>query len=335
MVAVAAVACQAAGSVPSSVPAGGSTSPDPSETFATPAAIPKGLILFHRLEDDEVEHYFTIRTDGTDERALFTLQGCGCARWSPAGDHVWTMGATGHGTYSFMTMRPDGRDAVVMAPPIRTLNLGPAAPSANGDWIAFDGWDETDPARNGLYLGSPDLRDLRLVMTNPEGTIRNEPFGVTADGSRVLVFAETGRVGGIAHAGKLLAVETKGGASRQLNPVGTVHGWTGVAGGSLSPDGRQVAFAVDNAVFVSDIDGGEATRITDQGAFVSAVSWSPTGDWIVYTRHEEAGSLIALVSPDGNVQTAITSNEGSDEAAGATWSPEGHLHHVERSVDGS
>jgi hypothetical protein len=334
VVAAIVVACRASESI-RSAPAGASASsaslPAP---VATPAAVPAGRILFYRLEAGEVEHYFTIGTDGSDERAVFTLEGCGCARWSPAGTHIWTMGSTGHGTFSFTTMRPDGTNRVVLEPPIETLNLGPAAASADGRWVAFDGWDETDPSRNGLYLGSPDLTDLSLVMANREGTVRTEPFGVTAAGPHVLFFAETGPVGDIAHAGSLFVVEAGGRGLRQLNPPGTLHGWTGEAAGSLSPDGRQVAFAADNAVYVASIAGGDAIQITDRGGFASAVSWSPTGEWIAYTRSDGAGSVVNLVSPDGRVQKAISADDGSDRAAGATWSPDGNHLLVQRTIDG-
>ena len=82
------------------------------------------------LKADEVEDYFTIDTDGTDAIALFTLQGCGCARLSPDGTHIWTMGQTEHGTPPRLTtMRLDGSEREVFAPPSETLNLGPRRPA--------------------------------------------------------------------------------------------------------------------------------------------------------------------------------------------------------------
>ena len=162
-----------------------------------PAEVPAGRILFYRRESDELEHYYSINTDGTNEQSLFTADGCApCVRWSPDGTRVWTMGATGHGTWSLSTMRPDGSDRVTISPPIESLNLGPAVPSVDGSWIAFGGWDETNPSRSGLYIGSLDLADLRFVMPIPEGTIGVEPFGVTPDGSHIVFFADrgTGRI---------------------------------------------------------------------------------------------------------------------------------------------
>lgn len=301
-----------------------------STATAAPAELPAGRIVFERQDSDAREHYFTINADGTDERPLFTAAGCGCARWSTDGTRVWTMGATGHGTWSFTTMRPDGSDRAVISPPIETLNLGPATPSVDGRWIAFDGWDETDPSRNGLYLGSPDLADLRLVTPLPEGTDYVDPFGVTPDGSHVLFLAE--RADEPHEEGDLYVVRADGTGLRQLNPPDTKLNFQ-LAPASLSPDGRQAAFGVDDAVFIVDMEGGEARPITDRGGFVWAVSWSPTGEWIAYTRQHGTMSVISLVQPDGTDQEEISATDGSDEVAGGAWSPDGKYLLVLRGPD--
>jgi hypothetical protein len=297
---------------------------------AAPVAMPPGRILFHRLKADEVEDYFTIDTDGSNELALFTLQGCGCARLSPDGTHVWTMGQTKHGTYSFTAMRLDGSQREVVAPPSKTLNLGPAATSQDGHWLAFDGWDETKPARNGLYLGSSDLTDLRFVMALPDGAVRFEPFAVTPDGSGVLLFLEEGAEGPFTHYGGVYLVDRHGTGLRQLNPAGTWHGWTGDFAGGLSPDGRRVAFATDQGVFIADLDGGEPERIGEWTGFASVVSWSPTGEWISYTRHSGTAAVLSLVQADGSEEREFPAATGSR----AVWSPDGQHLLVRRGEEG-
>ena len=326
-------ASQTPGTSPDLTSSGASSSglPSPaSPATEAPADAPAGRILFERPTSDGIEHYFTINADGTDERPLFTAAGCGCARWSTDGTRVWTMGATGHGTWSFTTIRPDGSDRVVIEPPIETLNLGPATPSVNGRWIAFDGWDETDPSRNGLYLGSPDLADLRLVTPLPEGTVHVDPFGVTPDGSHVLFLAE--RADEPHEGGDLYVVNADGTGLRRLNPPGTTLN-LGVAPASLSPDGRQAAFGVDDAVFSVDMDGGAVRPITNRGGFVWAVSWSPTAEWIAYTRQHGTLSVVSLVRPDGTDQEEISATDGSDEVAGGAWSPGGDALLVLRGPD--
>lgn len=290
---------------------------------AAPVAMPPGRILFHRLGANEVEDYFTIDTDGTDELALFTLQGCGCARLSPDGTRIWTMGETEHGTYSFTTMRLDGSERQVIAPPSTTLSLGPAASSPNGRALAFDGWDDSHPSRNGLYLsGSPDLTDLVRIRATPEDAIRFEPFAVTPAASQVLFFLEDGPRGDVTHTGGVYVINADGNGLRQLNPADTWHGWTGDFAGGLSPDGRRVAFATNRGVYVADLDGGEPARVSDWNGFASAVSWSPTGEWITYTRNSGATTVLSLVQPDGMEEREFPAAAG----ARGVWSPDGkHL----------
>ena len=319
-----ALALAACSAVPASP--GGSSSSEPSAAAVPQVPVPAGRILFMRRGQDGVEHYFTIKTDGTDEHALFDAEGCSCARWSADGTLVLTLGATEHDTWSLRTIRPDGSGDAVVPNPIETLNLAPGASSADGRLIAFNGWDETDSANTGLWLASPDLSDLRMVMPLQEGMLAIEPFGVTPDGSQIVFFAETGPHGETTHAGDIFVVNADGTALRQLNPLGTKTGFIGPAVLTLSPDGQQAAFSLDNAIWVVDLAGGEARPITDRTGFVWAASWSPTGEWIAFTRQHGATSVIGLVRPDGTDDHEITANDATDETAMPMWSPDGkHL----------
>jgi TolB protein len=170
-------------------------------------------------------------------------------------------------------------------------------------------------------------------MRLPKGMLAVEPFGVTPEGSKIAFFGETGPDGDITHAGDVYVVNSDGSGLRKLNPPRTKIGSIGMPTGSLSPDGRHAAFGVDDAVFVIDIDGGEARQITDRVGFVWAVSWSPTGEWIAYTRQHGTMSVISLARPDGTDQNEILAKDGSDETAGGAWSPKGDALLVRRGTD--
>jgi Tol biopolymer transport system component len=281
-----------------------------------------------------VERYFTIRPDGADERALFTAEGCECAHWSADGTRVLTLSENREGVLSFTTIKPDGSDRTVINSPIKTLNLAAGASSADGRVIAFNGWDEKVSSRNGGYLAAADLSDLRLVAPLLDGWLAVEPFGVTRDGSRIAFFVDTGPDGAVTHAGDLYVINSDGSGLRQLNPSGTKPGYIGTLPAvSLSPDGRQAAFGVDDAVWVVDLDGGAARQINPRTGFVWAVSWSPTGEWITYTRFHGPTSAVALVRPDGSDDHEITSLDETDEANAAVWSPDGKYLLVPRDSD--
>ena len=338
VLALALAGCQAASTAAPSVVANLPSAPSSPAVTAAPSlpALPPGRILFER-EDSDGEHYFTIRTDGTDEHAIYDREGCECAHWMADGTRVMTIDATGHGNYSFMTILPDGTDRVVLDGPSRTLNLAPGATTLDGRQIAFNGWDDTDPSKTGVYLAAPDLSDLRLVLPLREGWLAVEPSGITPDASRVLFFVDTGPFGRIDHAGNLFVVEADGTRLRQLNPINSKLAYITGGGipGSLSPDGRHAAFTVDDAVWVVDLEGGEARRISNQDGFVWAVSWSPTGEWINYTRFHGPTTTISLVRPDGTEQREISKLDETDEANSAFWSPDGRYLVVNRDSDAS
>ncbi len=325
-------ACQGSASVPTTPPATDVVSPGPSatseptatpEVTTNPADIPAGVVLFHRTGTDDIEHYFTIKTDGTNETPLYTAESCECARWSADFSQVYSVDATGHGTWSLKTVQPDGSDAIVLEPPIETLNVFMGWSSRDGGRIAVPGMDATDPSRSGLYLAAPDLSAMELVTPLLEGWLAVEPFGFSPDGSRIVFFAETGPQGGITHAGDVHVINSDGSGLRQLNPPASGTAYTGMPVISISPDGRQAAFAADDAVWVVDLDGGDARMITPRADFVWAVGWSPTGEWITYTRFHGSTTAVALIRPDGSDDRDITALDESDEANAAVWSPDG------------
>jgi hypothetical protein len=329
-------ACQ--GAAPVATPTTAPRSTDPSASpdataVVTQAPALAGLILFHRRGSDGVEKYFTINPDGTNEQALYEAEGCGCAHWSADWTQILSIGPTDHETWSLMTLNPDGSDKAVIDPPIETLNLFVGAASADGRVLAFQGMDETNPANNGLWIASPDLADARQVMPLGDGMLAVEPFALTPDGSRIVFFAETGPDGGTTHAGDVYVINADGSGLRQLNPPGARTGYTGQPVILLSPDGRQAAFAADDAVWVADLDGGDARAITPKTGFVWAVSWSPTGEWLTYTRFHGHASVIALVHPDGSDDHEITRVDETDEANASVWSPDGKYLLAQRDGD--
>jgi Tol biopolymer transport system component len=332
MAVVSLVACQAApvatptAAAPASPTAPPATAP-PATTaptlVASLAPVPAGRILFMRQGSDGVEHYFTINSDGTDERELYTAEGCGCAHWMADGERVMSLGESRPDTWSLMTIRADGSDRVVIPAPIKTLSLAAGATSLDGRWIAFNGWDNEHPSNAGLYLARPDMTDLRQVLPLQEGMLAVEPFGVTPDGSKIVFFVDTGPDGGTTHGGDLYVVNADGSDLRKLNPGATKTGFIGPPVASLSPDGRQVAFAAGNGVYVADLETGAASPITEQTGTEWAVGWSPTGEWIAYTLNSGGVNAIWLVRPDGTDQHKIPASDVSDEASWGVWSSDG------------
>jgi Tol biopolymer transport system component len=340
-------ACQGSGAVQPTPPSGMVAASAPtatSEPTATPdiapnpADIPTGRILFQRTRRDGVERYFTINTDGTNETAVYEREGCSCAHLSADGTRIHTIGETGHGTWSLETMNLDGTDQIVTDPPIETLNLFIGATSSDGRVLAFEGLDETVRANSGLWIASPTVTDAMQVSPLLDGWNGAAPLGVTPDGSKIVFFVDTGSVGAVTHAGDLYVINADGSGLRQLNPNGTKLEDVGMPVATLSPDGRQAAFGVDNAVWVVDLEGGDAKAITPQLGYAWAVQWSPTGEQLTYTRWHDHTTAVALVRPDGSDDHEITAPVETDEANAAVWSPDGKyllaIRDSDKNVDG-
>ena len=82
----------------------------------------------------------------------------------------------------------------------------------------------------------------------------------------------------------------------------------------VSPDGTQVAW-VGRAqggfdIFVADIDGTNAIRITQDAADNEDPTWSPDGRYLVFSSTRTGRSELWISTADGRHQRAITRTGG-------------------------
>lgn len=96
---------------------------------------------------------------------------------------------------------------------------------------------------------------------------------------------------------------------------------------AISPDGKQIAFALrstrgDSDLFISKLDGLDRHNISNNPAIESSPTWSPSGKQIAFTSNRDGGiSQIFICDADGsNVRKIV--KEGGD-ADSASWSPDG------------
>ncbi|GAB3694759.1 DUF3748 domain-containing protein [Spirosoma flavus] len=100
---------------------------------------------------------------------------------------------------------------------------------------------------------------------------------------------------------QLFGVSPNGGPIRQL----THQPFSIQTTFNFSPDGKQVAYAADNSIFVSDLARGKFQRLTprstDEQRPINGVVWSNKGDRIVYNRYvsTDAGRYIQLFQLTG------------------------------------
>jgi Tol biopolymer transport system component len=298
------------------------------EVSATPTSSPPvepatGRIAFGRV-DRFVGDYvvYLIDPDGTNERQLLP-GGYECARWSPDGQDI----SLGSGIFK-NAGQPNGsfRAFTTFSPPTRylpdpTLSLGCAVWSPDGKRLAYEGWDDTDPTRNGIYtLNATDGSDLQRLTSNPDGG-RDSPGDYSADGSRLFFARDHGCPRNrFACWGPLMVVGMDGSDPRQVT-----SGAYGVP--SLSPDGQTLVASTSNVggkLYLIAVDGSSETPITIPDATSIhdfGPSWSPDGSWIVFPMQSDTFQAwaIARVRPDGSGLFQLT--DSAADAAFPDWAP--------------
>ena len=326
------------------------------QTVPAGLAPPRGTIAFVRA-DLNGNHLFTIRADGTGERQLLATTPLCCVRWSHKGDRL-ALGtsATPGGSELTAIVNADGSGYRVL-PLDSSLSLSGGRWSPDDSRIAFKGFDVSNesfsnPLLNGIYTAdTSDGGNLRRLTTPAAGLLDN-PISYSPDGSRILFWR-----GAADNAvdGQLFLVDIDGTHLMQVSPpgmtvdLGTCGGCGRVGGpfgggdpGGWSPDGSQISFAATSpiasdggrsAVFVAAGDGTNAKRISDWGEDTTSARWSPTGDWIVFDKVNDAAGAhtLYLIRSDGSGIKAIPSGAA---ACCAVWSPDGnHLVFLKGSGD--
>jgi Tol biopolymer transport system component len=236
------------------------------------------------------------------------------------------------------SVHPDGTGYTVhtIGPP--TLNLPPAGWSPDGERFLFEGWDDTDPSRTGLYVSEGPLAEASPVQIT-QAPVHDSPLEWSPDGTRLLLIRVTRCPEGDCDGGDLFVVDSDGSDPIRLNPKGTFVSCCAPA--SWSPDGTEVTFGAltldaagaadktNSAVYVAKADGSGVEAITEPGAYTEGARWSPDGDWIVFTKKSGPvgvkGSDLYLIYPDGRGLSAITTagSAGTSDQVRPVWSPDG------------
>lgn len=101
---------------------------------------------------------------------------------------------------------------------------------------------------------------------------------------------------------------------------------------AIAPDGKRISFAWigpvgsesayqssrQRTIYVKDVDGGEATPLTN-GRFEELLSaWSPDGGRIAFLRREPKGIFLYLIPASGGAEQKIC-----ETGVGLSWSPDG------------
>ena len=295
-----------------SPPAATSTSPD-----ATGSASPEPISLDgHILLTDG--GLYVANADGSD-RQLVHEEGAYCCvnRVSPDGAGILVMPGddfTGAVRGGMLTL--DGSEFALLPQPDETLNLVPSAWSPDGTRIAFEGWDDTDPARNGIYTApATDMTDLVRVTTRP-GLPHDSPLDYSPDGTQILFYRAVRAEPDfpIDIDGSLWVVNVDGTDAHELDTGDVRPWWTA----RWSPDGSTIVFTEERlqptgAIWTINPDGTNLTKVFEdpEGRFARAPVWSPDGSRIMFYLHPISDNFqhdtneIYVINADGSGFTLV------------------------------
>jgi Tol biopolymer transport system component len=144
----------------------------------------------------------------------------------------------------------------------------------------------------------------------------------------------------LAYGGKLHRLNIENGVERVIAFTAAIHRELGpkldfpkrveqgpvkarvIAGASISPDGKHIAYSALSRLYVSEVSGGTPRRVVTESGAEYQPAWSPDGTWLAYVTwtNEEGGIWKVRSDGTGNSQrlTSIPAYY-----ANLCWSPDG------------
>lgn len=260
--------------------------------------------------------------DGSDEQELSGPRAyCCMARISPDHTRILTMpGTDDTGAVRGGTLKLDGSTFELLTRPDETLNLVPQAWSPDGTRIAFEGWDNEDPSRTGVYTARVDGSDLVRVTMSP-GLPHDSVMDYSPDGTQLVIYrairAEPDFP--IDLGGSLWVVNVDGSDAHRLD-TGDVAPWWQAR---WSPDGSRILFATERlqptgVLWTIKPDGSGLAKVFEDpdGGFAIWPVWSPDGSQIMFALHptndpfQHATNTIYAINADGTGLTRVVGGPG-------------------------
>lgn len=233
--------------------------------------------------------YNVANADGSDLEPLFQPgQYCCLARISPDHTRILTMPGTDQtGGVRGGTLTLNTSEFALLPRSDKTLNLVPQAWSPDGTRIAFEGWDDSDPARTGIYTArASDGGDLVRVTTN-QGRPHDMPLDYSPDG-RQLVFYRAVRAEPnlpVDIGGSLWVVNVDGSDAHELDTRDVRPWWNA----RWSPNGSRIVFTVERlqptgGLWTIRPDGTGLEKLFEdpEGGFPVAPVWAPDGSMVMF-----------------------------------------------------
>jgi len=302
---------------PTPTAGGSSSAPSASTVEIVPTAL-EGRILWGNRDT-----FYLANADGSGvEQLADPRQYCCLARISPDHSRILTMPGTdqtGAVTGGTLTLQEPHFDLLPVGD--STLNLVPQAWSPDGTRIAFEGWDDSDPNRTGIYTSRSQEGADMMRVTTVTSRAHDVPLDYSPDGQQ-LVFYRAVRAEPefpVDTGGSLWVVNVDGSNAHQLDTGGVRPWWWA----RWSPDGSTIVFGAERlqptgGLWIIKPDGSSLTVLVPGSAnhFPVGPIWSPDGGEVMFAMNpindafKHPDNEIDIVSADGTGLTTVLDGPG-------------------------
>jgi Tol biopolymer transport system component len=193
----------------------------------------------------------------------------------------------------------------------------------------------TDGSRIYFVAGAPKGWEVAEVpvttgesVTVPlpfEGVVLND---ISRDHTKLLVAAGTK---GTEPNSKYWLVSLPGGPAERLGDVRA-------RGASWSQDGKLLAYAKDQSLFISKADGGESRMLATFDGIPFQPRWSPDGKLLrfyFYDTHSDSGALWEILADGSNAHALFPAWSGVSETCCGLWTSDGKYFVFQATRDGA
>jgi Tol biopolymer transport system component len=305
---------------------------------APAAASPRGTngqIAFDRIDPASgIQSAFIANPDGSG--ATLVVPNTSGPDFSPDGSKLAIPYVLNDGRIGCATIDADGTGYTAFPINDPTLNTGcgTGSWSPDGTRLALETWDDSHPARNGVYtISSADGSGLTRITSNPLGG-HDVPGSYSPDGKKIVFI----RYDANGNPAGLFVVKINNGQLRQLLPasvdlnMGVQSDW--------SPQGNEIIVSlhvtpdVFGSIWVIHADGSGlheirisglncgASRTDPNGVGCHGVRWSPDGQKIIFAAGTAAkGVYIYTANADGTGLAQVSFGGSDDDPAWGTHPP--------------
>jgi Tol biopolymer transport system component len=264
-----------------------------------PLGWPAGTIVFGRAHATPQGYdLWTVKLDGSGPQRLAS----GSFETSRVSNDGKRLEIPVYGNVLFPRIRTlaDGTDRDLH--PDSSLNLGVAAWSHDGAWLAFEAWDDGAPDRAGVYLMRSDGTELHRL------TGAAVPGAFSPDDRQLVMTRQEG----------LFIVNVDGTNEHQVGLLKP----TGYSAAGFMPDGRSIYAAADGLLLVIDLATGIATPFEVPGGSITSPRVSPDGTRFVFSFDAIGAPTTAIwqMRVDGSDPRLVVDDPAANEDF-ADWLP--------------